>query len=80
MVYVSGVSDTNEYRPPASDVVVDDWDGLVAVMRAFATGVLFWGSTMEPLIEPVVPARTLVVPWSTNAMSNRTATTPRLTE
>ncbi|HYW53460.1 MAG TPA: hypothetical protein VE826_05795 [Dongiaceae bacterium] len=37
-VYVSGASDTNENRPVASDVVVADCDGLVAVTRAPLTG------------------------------------------
>jgi hypothetical protein len=63
-----------------SDVVVADCDGLVAVTRAPLTGWFDCGSTTAPLIAPVVPARTLVVPWSTNAMSNNTATIPRLTE
>ncbi|HEY6235278.1 MAG TPA: hypothetical protein VIW69_09285 [Candidatus Elarobacter sp.] len=78
-VYVSGLSEMNEKRPLASVVVVADCEALVAVTRAPLTGWFDCGSTTEPLMTPVVPARTLVVPWSTNAMSNSTARTPRLT-
>src|ERR1700681_527722 len=80
IVYVSGLSEMNEKRPDASVVVVADCEALTAVTRAPLTGWFDDGSTTEPLMTPVVPARTLVVPWSTNAMSNRTATIPRLTE
>jgi hypothetical protein len=79
-VYVSGTSEMNENRPVVSDVVVALCVGLCAVTRAPATGWFVDGSTTVPVIEPVVPARTLIVPWSTNAMSNSTATTPRRTE
>jgi hypothetical protein len=79
IVYVSGASEMNENRPAESVVVVAACDGAVAVTRAPTTGWFDWGSATEPLMVPVVPARTLVVPWSTNAMSSRTATIPRLT-
>ena len=79
IVYVSGFSEMNEKRPLASVVVVADCEALTAVTRAPLTGWFDCGSTTEPLMTPVVPARTLVVPWSTNAMSNSTARTPRLT-
>ena len=38
IAYVSGASEMNEKRPVASDVVVADCEGLVAVTRAPAMG------------------------------------------
>src|ERR1700682_2823478 len=73
IVYVSGASERNEKRPVASLVVVDDCEGLTALTRAPAMGLLVEASTTFPLIAPVVPARTLVVPWRTNASTIRAA-------
>src|SRR5579875_2181049 len=76
-VYVSGASEMKVNFPALSVVVVDDWDGLVAVTTAPAMGACVEGSITEPLSDPVVPARTLPVPWSTNATISNAASTPR---
>jgi hypothetical protein len=56
MRYVSGASDRNVKRPEPSVVVVSTWDGLEAVIFAFATGAFAAVLVTEPEIEPVVPA------------------------